>query len=94
MYQTKNKQTKQTKANVSHHRDAEPWQSDDSLQLKDAANSCIWRKEEEAFGGNKEGTRGVASLPEFVVEKTGRVPGCVPNIQPKDKPHSSNVAYW
>ena len=81
MYQT-NKQT--NKANGAHPRDAGPWQSNDSLQLKDAANCCYWWKEEEAFRGNKEGTRGVASLPQFVVEKARRVPGCVPNIQPKD----------
>ena len=84
MYQP-NKQTKQTnKANVSHHHDAGPWQSDVSLQHEDAAHCCIWRKEEEAFGGNKEGTRDMASLPQFVVEKAGRVPGWVPNLQRQD----------
>ena len=84
MYQP-NKQTKQTnKANVSHHHDAGPWQSDVSLQHEDAANCCIWRKEEEAFGGNKEGTRDVDHLSWFVDEKVGGVSWCVPNIQPKD----------
>ena len=94
MYQTKNKTNKQTnKANGAHHRDAGPWQSDDTLQLKDAANCCIWRKEEEAFRGNKEGTRGMDHLSWFVDEKVGRVPGCVPNIQAKDQSHSCDVAY-